>query len=267
MNDLTGRNEQGSEDDALYAVLGVVAQTGSPNGPRPDGAELREYLRGNAAEDRAEEIRSHLALDPTLLEQAIGQAADVTTAADKKDTDPAVIDASGRFTDRARRRSMAVYGGLGALAASVLIAVALVFFDDGGSSQRRNVRVVQTAPTQLAPTEQDASIIRLGFSSGSSMAAVEASPEAQALLQACAGDCGRQSSLLRFGATLRALRNSCRSGASIEDQTLSELRALATGPDAISQDPWQRYLADLLAAERRSGADLCRVVAAMTAGF
>ena len=88
-----------------------------------------------------------------------------------------------------------------------------------------------------------------------------------ALLQACGDDCARQNRLFDFGATLRSLAAACRDGTSVGSDTLTTLRSLARGPDAITTDPWRRYVADLVAAESRSEDELCRVVSAMTAGL
>jgi hypothetical protein len=253
-------------DDPIYAVLGVLAQTGSANGRAPDEAELHDYLAGKIDEKRAEEIHSHLAHDPSLLERAISAAADQSSLELDEPSSP-IVDASDRFAGPSRQRNVKKFGGLVAIAASVLIAVGLITLDSDGSRDRQNVRVVQTSQAPASATERDATIIRLGFVADGTTGGPSADTEVNAFLQSCVEDCARQGRLFEFGATLRALAAACRSGGGISDDSISALRSLASGPDAITSDPWRRYVADLLAAESNSETELCRIVSAMTAGF
>lgn len=255
------------DDEALLAVFGMLAQSGAARGPSPGEEELEKYLRGALDANRADEVRSHVAFDPTVCALAISLA-DAGESAHPEDGDrrnPSVVDATARFGDRTEKRSVRYWGGITSLAASLLVA-AFIFWpdsDQGPATQR--VRTVQPGSdnTTIRAGQTDAELIRFGFATGDTGQPDDGADVGSALAGNCVGDCARQVRLRQFGAALRALDSECRDGSAVSPATRSILTGLVSGPGALVEQPWREFVLDLQAAAGQSDAALCGVTAQM----
>ncbi len=265
-------NEKRKDTDALergdgvYALFGLLAQTGTGDGPGPGDAELLEYLRGRLEESRRREIRSHIAHNPKISDRVMVLAEELAEKEADSGEQSSVIDSRERFSNRLRFSTRYVLTGISALAASVLVAF-MVFSPEADVSSDRNVRVVQSPGSAQSAVEQEADAIRLGYASGKTSSG--SAFLGNSLVADCTGDCSENDKLRQLGAVLRNLEESCQSTGAIEISAAARtsLRGLASGRNAIIRDPWRRYVNDLNSAANRSDQALCRVTLKMTASL
>lgn len=259
-------NEKRKDTDALepgddvFALFGLLAQTGTAEGPVPGDVELLEYLRGNVEESRSGEIRSHIAHKPEISDRVMVLAEELAKKITDSGGKSSVIDSRKRFGTRH------MLAGISALAASIFVAF-MVIRPEADISSDRNLRVVQSPDSAQPAIEQEADAIRLGYASGSTW--IGSAILGNSLVASCTGDCSENDKLRQLGAVLRNLEESCQSTGAIEISPAAQtsLRALASGPNAIIRNPWRRYVNDLNNAANRSDQALCRVVLKMTASL